>query len=85
MSLKMFKFSVENTRTGESTAFLGQGDSVEVAFKDGVKNVVDPFRPSSSGARRPEHSLAVTTKSGAIVKRTLAEFQSDQPHADPGR
>ena len=80
MSLKLFKFSVENTVTGESCAFLGQGETVADAFKEGSANTSALFRPSTSGAKRPEHGVAVTTKDGRKVSRTLKEFESDQPY-----
>ncbi len=80
MSLKQFRFTIENTKTRETARFLGQGETVEEAWKDGFKNIQDPFRPSSSGAKRPEHGCAVTLPSGAIVSRTLKEFQGDRPY-----
>ncbi len=79
MSLKLFKFTAENTRTAERAAFLGQGERMEDAFKDAVSNIGAPFRPSSSGGKRPEHGMAVTLKDGATVSRTLREFEGDIP------
>jgi len=79
MSLKLFEFSVKNTRTGESTAFLGQGTTVKQAFDDGTANVIDSFRPSSNGQKRPPHGLAVTGSDGQVRSRTLAQFEGDTP------
>lgn len=81
-TLKMFEFSVKNTRTGESTAFLGQGTTVEAAFKDGAGNVIASFRPSSDGKKRPAHGLAVTCKDGVIRSRTLGEFEGDEAYTE---
>lgn len=79
MSLKLFKFTAENTRTAERASFLGQGDNIADAFRDAVANIGAPFRPSSSGGKRPEHGMAVTLKDGATVSRTLREFEGDVP------
>ncbi len=77
MSLKAFRFEVENVRSGEKTAFIGDGETVESAFKDGIKNVTATFRPSSSGGgRNREHGLGVKAKDGTTVLRTLAEFEA---------
>lgn len=79
-SLKMFEFSVRNTKTGESTKFLGQGLNIADALKDGMKCITDTFRPKNDGKARDQNGLGVTTPAGAVVKRTLAEFESDEPH-----
>lgn len=79
MTLKLFKFTAENMRTAERAAFLGQGENLADAFKDAVANIGAPFRPSSSGAKRPEHGMAVTLPDGATVSRTLREFEGDVP------
>lgn len=81
MSLKLFCFIVENTRTKETARFLGQGDNIQDAFKDGTKNCGDAFRPSSSGAKRPENGIAVTLPDGRAVSRRLSEFEGDTPFA----
>jgi hypothetical protein len=74
---KQFKFTVENTRTGESTKFIGQGNSVAEAIKDGLACVEATFRPKNDGKKRDSVSLGVFTKDGQFVKRTLSEFESD--------
>ena len=81
MSLKLFRFIVENTRTQETARFLGQGENIQDAFKDGTKNCGDAFRPSSSGAKRPENGVAVTLPDGRTVSRRLSEFEGDAPFA----
>lgn len=78
MPEKMFKFTVTNERTHETTSFLGQGTNLLDALKDGMKNVDAPFQPKNDGRPRVVHGLAVQTGSG-IVKRTLVEFESDEP------
>jgi hypothetical protein len=80
MSLKMWRFKVENMRTGETCGFLGQGETMDAAWKEGLKNCTDAFRPSTSGAKRPEHGIGVTTKDGRDVSRTVKEFESDVPY-----
>lgn len=80
MSQKLFRFSIENLRTKETTAFIGQGDTIDVAMKDGIKGANTPFRPKNDGKSRPDNGVMVKTSSGATVRRTLAEFESDIPH-----
>lgn len=82
-TLKMFEFAVKNTKTGESTKFLGQGMTVAEAIKDGLKCVTDTFRPKNDGKQRDDVGLGVITPSGAVVKRSLAEFESDEQHGTP--
>ena len=77
MSVKQFKFSVENTRTRESTAFIGQGETIAEALKDGMKCVEATFRPKSDGQNRGQIGLAVHLANGSIVNRPLREFESD--------
>lgn len=77
MSQKNFRFSIENMATRETTAFIGQGETIADAVKDGLKNVTDSFRPKNDGKSRPENGLAVTLKNGRMVNRTLVQFQSE--------
>lgn len=77
MSVKQFRFSVENTRTRESTAFIGQGETIAEALKDGIKCVEATFRPKSDGQNRGQTGLAVKLANGSVVNRTLREFESD--------
>lgn len=80
MSEKFFKFYVENMRTGEKTDFIGQGETMAVAWSDAVKLVNEHFRPSSSGKKTNPHGVHVMTKDGRSVHRTLQEFESDFGH-----
>lgn len=79
MSAKPFKFTVENTRTGEKTSFIGDGLSISEAIKDGLKNVDSAFRPKGGSPNQHNHNLAVQTQYG-IKTRSLAEFESDFPY-----
>lgn len=83
MSVKQFKFSVENTRTRESASFIGQGETIAEALKDGMKCVEATFRPKSDGQNRGQTGLAVHLANGEVVNRTLREFESDGPIAAP--
>lgn len=74
MSLKLFKFTVENTRTAETTNFLGQGHTVEEAFKDGIKNCRTQFRGKNDGKARDELGMMVQTAQG-VKHRPLPEFK----------
>lgn len=83
MSLKLFEFTVKNTRTKETACFLGQGESIEQAFKEGTKNAGENFRPSTSGAKRPTNTIAVTLPDGRHVCRTLTDFEGDGAYKAP--
>jgi hypothetical protein len=76
---KLFRFTAENMTTRETAAFIGQGVTVKDAFAEAIKNAADAFRPSTSGAKRPEHGIAVTLPSGRVVGRTVSQFESDTP------
>lgn len=82
MSLKQFRFEVTNTRTGEKAAFIGDGEKMAEAFAEGVKNCQSAFRPKD-GKGGNEQGMAVTTKQGGVVKRTLREFESDYGYMMP--
>lgn len=79
MSLKLYEFTAKNCRTGDAIRFLGQGLSVDEAWKEGLKNTTAPFRPSSDGKKRPEHGVAVLLKDGRTVNSTLKDFEGDVP------
>lgn len=83
MSLKMFEFTAVNTRTKESAAFLGQGETMDEAWKDAVKNLHDKFRANSNGqtttGKGQPNTMGVLLPNGARVSRTIKEFESDQP------
>lgn len=77
MGLKFFEFRVTNKKTGESTGFLGQGETMQEAWSDGTSNVTAIFRPKQDGKARRTHGLAVTTSAGSVVIKTLQEFEGD--------
>lgn len=82
MNPRLYHFTIRNERTGESISFLGQGDKLDDAFKDGVKNCGDTFRPKNDGRQRPPNSCAVTLKNGQRVSRTFSEWDSDKPYTE---
>ena len=79
-TLKMYRFKVQNMRTREVAGFLGQGMDIAEAFKEGLKNCSDPFRPNSNGKKTHEHGIGVTLPDGREVSRTVKEFESDVPY-----
>ena len=81
MSLALFRFKVDNLSTKETTEFLGQGDTLEEAFKDGVKNCRTQFRGKNDGKARDELGMMVQTAQG-VKHRPLPEFESDKPYSD---
>lgn len=83
MSLKMFRFSVENMTTREKTAFIGDGECVLDALKEGMKNTAQTSRFKENDNSRSEVGLAVRLPSGGIVFRKLADFEGDVPWAAP--
>jgi len=64
-------------QTGESAGFLGQGTTMQEAWSDGTANVVASFRPKQDGKARRQHGLAVVTKTGGVVIKSLQEFEND--------
>jgi hypothetical protein len=82
MSLKMFEFWVKNPVTGEWIHFLGQGERLLAAAKDGIENLEAPFRPKQNGRPQALTSCAVKLRDGRIVGRLLKAFESDRPY-DP--
>lgn len=77
MSEKMFRFTVENTVTLERAQFIGQGETMLDALKDGVKNAQSAIRPGRAGAS--DMKLAVKTRTNLLVQRSVSEFESDTP------
>lgn len=77
MSEKMFRFTVQNMTTKERTQFIGQGETMADALKDGVKNAQSALRPGRAGAG--DMKFAVKTESGHLVNRSVSEFESDVP------
>lgn len=79
MSLKHWHFTVQNTRTKEAVEFLGQGESMGDAWKDGYGNLSAPFRHKQDGKAHPPIRLAVTLPDGTHVNRELKPFEGDTP------
>lgn len=80
MSLKQFRFTIENTLTHERTAFIGDGYGISDALKDGMKCVQFPSSHRGDGGARPPLGLAVHLRSGEIVNRALEQFEGDVAH-----
>jgi hypothetical protein len=84
----MFEFTVTNTRTKESAAFLGQGLTMDEAWKDGVKILNDTFRANSNGQKTSgkgqPNTLGVQLPDGRRVTRELRDFEGDEKY-DEGR
>lgn len=73
--LKMFHFTVENTRSKQEFAFLGQGTSVEEAFKDGIANCAAPFRPKQDGRPPILLNICVHNPDGTNSMIPLKDFE----------
>lgn len=80
----MFHFSIRREATKETLEILGQGETVEAAFKDAMKLLGETFRPKNDGRQRPPTSGAVVLPDGARVSKTLKEFEAPvtKPVAD---
>jgi hypothetical protein len=76
--LRMFRFRFENARTGEFSAFLGQGETIAAAWADAIKCTRDTFRPKNDGKHRPSVGLTVLLGPGRLVSRSVESFQSDE-------
>jgi hypothetical protein len=79
MSLKMFEFTVLNTRTKERTCFLGQGENMGDAWKDGYANIGAPFRHKQDNKPHPPIPLGVVLEDGTRVNRHQKDFEGDKP------
>lgn len=77
---KLYHFTIRNDRTQETITFYGQGERLDEAFKEGVKNCGDTFRPKNDGKARQPNSCAVTLRGGRRVTRTFSEWESDIPY-----
>lgn len=84
MSLKLFSFRVVNMRTKESTAFIGQGVTIKEALSDGLQVCREQFRPKNDGKARSPRGVAVRLRDRRFVKRTVENFEGDQPY-DAGK
>lgn len=86
MSLKMFMFTVTNTRTKESADFLGQGETMEEAWKDGLKILNDTYRANSNGqtttGKGQPNTMGVQLPDGRRVTRRLKEFEGDETYKE---
>jgi len=86
MSEIQFRFTAENMTTGEKADYIGQGESLEEASKDGLKNLAGTFRPNSNGRVSTGHgqpnTMGVTLPGGRIVFRTLREFEGREKYRD---
>jgi hypothetical protein len=80
VALKMFEFRIRNTKTNEVGSFLGQGETLEGAWKDGTSNVAATFRPKSDGQARGTQGMRVELPNGQTVTRQLKNFEGDEAY-----
>lgn len=78
MSTHLFKFWAMNMATKQATQFLGQGETLDEAWKDAIKNLNAPFRPKQDGRVHPPIPLTVTLQDGSKITRSLQEFERDE-------
>lgn len=76
----MFEICVRNPITQEYARFLGQGETMAAAVKDGLDGVGKVFRPKNDGKERKPGTLAVVLANGEVVNRTVANFESETPY-----
>lgn len=85
-ALKFFTFFVLNEATKEIATLIGQGTTLEEAWKDGIGIATSAWRPNSNGQTNDYSnkilSLNVRLPDGRIVSRPKAEFESDKPFAE---
>jgi hypothetical protein len=78
-ALKFFTFFVMNDDTREIATFIGQGSTMDEAWRDAMKLINEKFRPDSNGGGDVQ-KLCVHTQSGQVVHRFREEFESSIPH-----
>lgn len=77
MSLKHFKFWVQNTRTKRTFAFLGQGETVAEAWREGLANTQAIFRARDGKGR--ENGITVRGPDENDVEHmTLQQFEREE-------
>lgn len=71
--LRLFRFAFANGRTGERSAFLGQGETLAAAWADGVKGA------RTTAARRDGRAgVSVILLGGRAAVRSLESFEGDE-------
>lgn len=79
MKPRMYEFRVRGLKSGNSFCFLGQGQTVQAAFAEGLANAQDSFRPKQDGRQRQENKIAVFSGEGLAVQSiTLQEFTNNE-------
>lgn len=78
----MYQISVRNPVTRETCVFLGQGESLSAAVKDGIDGVGKVFRPKNDGKERIPGTCTVILPDGRSVNRTVKAFESETPYHD---
>lgn len=79
----MYEIFVRNPVTKETAKFLGQGETMQDAVKDGLSVIGKPFRPKQDGKERELTTLGVKLPSGEWVNRSVKRFESETPY-QPG-
>jgi hypothetical protein len=77
MSLKMFRFSVENMTTRETASFIGQGHGIKEALADAIKGAESTFKPKNDGRSRDNVGVVAVSPGGARKTRSLLDFEGD--------
>lgn len=76
----MYEIYVKNPVTKETAKFLGQGESMEAAVKDGLSIIGKPYKPKQDGKKYPDTTLGVRLPSGQWVNRLMKDFESETPY-----
>lgn len=79
-TLKMYDFRVTNPVTKETAKFLGQGETLAEALKDGAQNIGHVYRPKTDSRKQIVTTLAVRLPSGQIVNRLVKDFEGETPY-----
>ena len=79
--LKQFTFFVLNGTTHEIATFIGQGTTIDSAFKDGHAGIIGKFQADSSGGGTVL-PLNVRLPDGRNVSRMQKDFEGDVPFKD---
>ena len=79
----MYRVRVTHEKSGEWTEFLGQGDSIESAFKDGVANAKSLFRPKNDG-RTPIVQNVGVHSGDKVTLMPLKDFEKLTQQAERG-
>ena len=80
-ALKMYEIWVKNPVTKEMAKFLGQGETMADAVKDGLSLIGKEFRPKQVGKSRESTTLGVRLPDGTWVNRSIKNFESETAYS----